>query len=218
VTTSEKVYSTEIIGHRWLSTKTFEIRLRRPAAFSFKPGQRISLRYKDAERDYSLASSPDESDLVLCIRYVENGRLSRDLGDAKIETRLSFHGPHGYFTFKPSGRSTVWVASGTGIAPFRAMVRSGMTPEILLHGVETPADLYYANELRPIAGNYVPCLSQPGQAAAVFTGRVTDYRHKHLPPDNYDFYLCGNSEMIRDVMELIDEQFEGSFVYTESFY
>ena len=218
MTTSEKVYLTEIIGHRWLSNKTFEIKLRRPAAFSFKPGQRISLRYKDCERDYSLASSPDESDLVLCIRYVESGRLSHELGDARMETRLSFHGPHGYFTFKPSGRSTVWVASGTGIAPFRAMARSGMAPEILLHGVETPADLYYKNELQPIAGNYVPCLSQSGQAPPAFTGRVTDYLQTHLPPDHYDFYLCGNSEMIRDVMVLVDEQFEGSFVYTESFY
>jgi len=218
VTSSEKIYSTEIIGHRWLSNKTFEIRLRRPADFNFKPGQLINLRHNDYDRDYSLASSPDESELRLCIRYVKEGLLSRALGDALPGTRLTFCGPHGYFTFKPSGRLTTWVATGTGIAPFRSMACSGMAPDYLLHGVDATSELYYAEELQPVAGNYIPCLSQSGQSPTAFDGRVTDYLQKHLPPGNYDFYLCGGREMIRDVTLIVDELFEGSLVYTETFY
>ncbi len=218
MTTSEKDYSAEIIEHRWLSKKTFEIKLRRPKTFKFKPGQRINLKYKNIERDYSLASSPDESHLTLCIRYVEGGLLSQTVGDAAIGTRLSFYGPHGYFTFKPSQRATVLVASGTGIAPFRSMVRSGIAPEFILHGVETSADLYYAEELEPASGSYIPCLSQSSNSQTYFEGRVTDYLRRHLPPENYDFYLCGRREMIRDATLLVDELFEGSNIYTETFY
>ena len=218
MTTSEKAYATEITEHRWLSSKTFEIKLRRPEAFEFKPGQRISLRFKNFERDYSLASSPGESDLILCIRYVEEGLLSPALGDAAPETPLSFYGPHGYFNFRPSGRPTVWIASGTGIAPFRSMALSEMAPEYLLHGVESPEELYYAEELKPVAGSYIPCLSQTKRSPSAFKGRVTEYLQKHLPLDIYDFYLCGRREMIRDIMMLVDEQFEGSLVYTETFY
>jgi NAD(P)H-flavin reductase len=214
----EKDYATEIITHRWLSKKTFEIKLHRPEAFNFKPGQRISLKHETVERDYSLASSPDEPDLTLCIRYVAGGLLSQLLGDAQSGTQLYFYGPHGYFTFKPSGRPAVLVASGTGIAPFRSMVRSGVTPEFILHGVETSEDLYYAEELQPAAGSYVPCLSQSGKSQTHFNGRVTDYLQRHLPSDNYDFYLCGGREMIRDVTLLVDELFEGSLIYSESFY
>ena len=140
------------------------------------------------------------------------------LGDAEKGARFSFYGPHGYFTFKPSERPAVLVASGTGIAPFRSMVRSGITPEFILHGVETSADLYYAEELQPASGTYVPCLSQSSKSQTHFAGRVTDYLQRHLPPANYDFYLCGRREMIRDVTLLVDELFEDSFVYTETFY
>ena len=218
MTTGEKDYATEIIEQRWLSKKTFEIRLSRPGPFNFSPGQRISLKFKNFERDYSLASSPDESHLGLCIRHVEGGRLSRVLGAAAKGTRFSFYGPHGYFTFKPSQRPAVLVASGTGIAPFRSMVRSGITPQFLLHGVETSAELYYAQELQAASGTYIPCLSQSEKSQTHFAGRVTDYLRRHLPPANYDFYLCGRREMIRDATLLVDELFEGSFIYTETFF
>jgi len=218
VTTAEKDYPTEIMEHRWISNKTFEIKLSRPESFNFRPGQRISLKLMNFERDYSLASSPDEPHLTLCIRYVEGGRLSHVLGDAEKGTRFSFCGPHGYFTFKSSQRPAVLVASGTGIAPFRSMVRSGIAPEFLLHGVETSAELYYAEELQPAAGNYIPCLSQSSKSPPYFEGRVTDYLRRHLPPVSYDFYLCGRREMIRDVTLLVDERFAGSFIYTETFY
>lgn len=218
MTICDQDYSADIIERRWLSKKTFEIKLSRPAFFTFKPGQRISLKHKKMERDYSLASSPDESHLTLCIRYVEGGLLSQALGDTGIGTRLSFYGPHGYFTFKPSQRPTVLVASGTGIAPFRSMVRSGINPEFILHGVETSADLYYAEELEPASGSYIPCLSQSINSQTYFEGRVTDYLRRHLPPENYDFYLCGRREMIREITLLVDELFEGSFIYTETFY
>ncbi|MEE4261209.1 MAG: FAD-binding oxidoreductase [Desulfobacteraceae bacterium] len=218
MTTGQIEYSSEIIEHRWLSQKAFEIKLNCPETFNFNPGQWISLKYKNLERDYSLASAPDDSHLALCIRYVEDGQLSQILGDAEIGFRLSFSGPHGYFTFKPSPRPAVLVATGTGIAPFRSMVRSGVAPEFILHGVESSADFYYAEELQSASGSYVPCLSQSSKSQTYFKGRVTDYLGQNLPPKKYDFYLCGGREMIRDVTLMVDDLFEGSLVYTEAFY
>jgi hypothetical protein len=157
VTICDQDYSTDIIERRWLSKKTFEIKLSRPASFTFKPGQRISLKHKKMERDYSLASSPDESHLKLCIRHVKKGVLSQELGDTQIGTRMSFAGPHGYFTFKDLQRPTVFIATGTGIAPFRSMVRSGISPDFLLHGVETTDDLYYSEEFQSAAESLITC-------------------------------------------------------------
>ena len=218
MTICDQDYSADIIERRWLSKKTFEIILNRPASFTFKPGQRISLKFKKMERDYSLASSPDESHLKLCIRHVKKGVLSQALGDTQIGTRISFAGPHGYFTYKDSQRPTVFIATGTGIAPFRSMVRSGTSPDFFLHGVETSEDLYYSEEFQSVAESYIPCLSQSKNSQTYFEGRVTDYLQMHLPPENYDFYLCGRNEMIRDATLLVDELFEGSNIYTETFY
>ena len=217
--TNTDIYSTKLLKRRWLSKKTLEIRLEKPPLFTFKPGQRICLIYNAVERDYSMVSSPAEDDLILCIRNVEEGVLSPQLSSATMGTRLEFTGPHGYFTFQPSPRPAIFIATGTGIAPFCSIASSGVTDITILHGVTLSDDLYYADFLRSSVKRYVPCLSKPGESFVDhFTGRVTDYLKQRLAPGAYDFYLCGRSEMIRDATLLIDERFTGSFIYTEQYF
>ena len=115
--------------------------------------------------------------------------------------------------------ASVFVATGTGIAPFRAMTGAGARGFTLLHGVETPADLHYRDFIRPRAGAYVACLSaSPPAEPDHFSGWVTDYLRRRLPPGVYDFYLCGRRDMIRDATLLVDERFPDSLVYSETFY
>lgn len=190
-----------------------------PPEFQFKAGQRIRLSLGEHERDYSIVSAPQESELALCIRMVAGGKLSVLLSIADIGTSFSINGPHGYFTYKPSPRPAVFVATGTGIAPFCSMARSGITGFMLLHGVSLPDDLYYASQFQQSALRYIPCLTGTEQIPPhTFMGKVTAYLEQHLAPGAYDFYLCGRYEMIRDVTLLIDERFPESLVYTEQFY
>jgi NAD(P)H-flavin reductase len=219
VETNTDIYSTKLLKRRWLSKKSLEIRLGKPPLFNFKPGQRICLIYNAVERDYSMVSTPADTDLILCIRYVKEGMLSPQLSSLTMGTRLEFTGPHGYFTFQPSPRPAIFVATGTGIAPFCSIVSSGVTDITLLHGVTLADDLYYADFLRSAVKSYIPCLSKPDESSEDYiTGRVTDYLQQQLAPGAYDFYLCGRSEMIRDATLLIDERFEGSFIYTEQYF
>jgi NAD(P)H-flavin reductase len=171
------------------------------------------------ERDYSLASGVDAKELVLCIRLVEQGNVSKFLSTCDLPAEIPIKGPYGYFTFKPSTRQAIFVATGTGIAPFCSMVRSGIAGFILLHGVRQSADLYYRELFQPAAKTYMGCLSNVDQESeAFFHGRVTKYLRKHQPLGSYDFYLCGHRSMIRDVTRLVDRRFTGSLVYTEMFY
>jgi NAD(P)H-flavin reductase len=219
VETKTDIYSTKLFKRRWLSKKTLEISLKKPPLFTFKPGQRICLIYNTVERDYSMVSTPADNDLILCIRKVEGGILSPQLSTVSMGTRLNFTGPHGYFTFQPSPRPAIFVATGTGIAPFCSIVSSGVTDITLFHGVTFAENLYYADFLRSAVKRYVPCLSNPDKSSGDhFAGKVTDYLQKHLAPGAYDFYLCGRSEMIRDATLLIDERFPGSFIYTEQYF
>jgi benzoate/toluate 1,2-dioxygenase reductase component len=221
-TPSTNQHTMDILGCRWLSEGTFELELTRPPLFDFVPGQRIRLLHRGLERDYSLVSTPAEATLSLCIRRVEPGQLSPLLAAAEIGSRLQFSGPHGYFTFRPSPRPAVFVATGTGIAPFVSMARCGVRSLVLLHGVRVAGDLYYASVLRTATQRYVPCLSAGPPASAspfsIFHGHVTEYLEEHLEPGVYDFYLCGRTEMIRDVTLLVDRRFPGSYVYTEAFF
>lgn len=212
-------YPTRLIGRRRLSERTFEIRFSRPPGFAFKAGQRIRIHHRSVARDYTPVSAPGESDITFCIRKVDTGLFTPLLSTAQIGSRFDFSGPAGYFTFKPSGRPPIFVATGTGIAPYCAMARAGVRGFTLLHGVDTPDDLYYRPELESAADLYVPCISKEYPSATkYFRGWVTEYLQYHPPPAPGDFYLCGRREMIRDVTWLVDEKYEGSRIYTETFY
>ncbi len=203
---------------RWLSGKAFEIALAKPPSFHFTPGQRICLSHEGRERDYSLISAPDDDVLTLCIRYVKEGRVSPFLAMAPVGTSLSFTGPRGYFTYKPSPRRAIFVATGTGIAPFVSMSRSGLRGFTLLHGARSERELYYEALFRSVSGSYIPCITESSEGEDLFHGRVTDYLNSMMPREDYDFYLCGRGEMIRDVTLLVDAHFPGSLVYAETFY
>jgi benzoate/toluate 1,2-dioxygenase reductase component len=214
-----KTISLTLIERRWLSQRAFEIKFSRPSNLVFRSGQRLRFHHQIAERDYTPVSTPQDPEIVFCIRKIDSGLLTPVLSQAEIGTRFEISGPDGYFTFKPSGRAPVFVATGAGIAPFCSMTRSGVTGFTLLHGVDNPDDLYYAAEFASAADLYVPCISNEYPSSGKhFRGRVTDYLQRHLPPAAYDFYLCGRREMIRDVTWLVDEKFKNSNIYTETFY
>jgi benzoate/toluate 1,2-dioxygenase reductase subunit len=210
-------FTTILSGRTWLSKRTFELTLERPEGFDFVPGQGICLGEGPGEREYSLASGREEPRLTLCIRRVENGPLSSRLATVPLGDRIAFSGPHGFFTWQDSPRPAVFVATGTGIAPFLSMARSGCHGFTLLHGVSAAEELYYGESFRAAAIRYVPCLSD-GTAPGAFPGRVTDWVRTRLAPGSYDFYLCGRREMVRDITGLVDESYTGSRVYSEVFH
>jgi benzoate/toluate 1,2-dioxygenase reductase component len=214
--------NTKLIKRSWLSKKAFQIQLVRPSNFEFIPGQNIRFIYGEIERYYSIISTPHEPTIELCIRFIKEGSFSSILATAEPGFEFKFTGPHGYFTFKPSKRHPVFVATGVGIAPFVSMVRSGITHFTLLHGAKDVKELYYESFFRKTASHFIACLSDSNakdlDLPNVFHGRVIDFMRKELPRTEYDFYLCGRGEMVRDVTLLADEFFPGSLVYNEVFF
>jgi ferredoxin-NADP reductase len=218
----KKQYAVTLVNRTFLSEKAFEIELTRPARLNFIPGHNIRFIYGDLQRHYTIISAPDEPKITLLVRHVPDGVFSSKLATAEIGTQFQIAGPEGYFTFSPSGRQPVFVATGTGIAPFVCMSRSGIKGFILLHGVSHIQDLYYKSVFHRNTCKYTPCISLASPAdqlpANSFQGKVTAYLKKELPPCEYDFYLCGRREMVTDVTLLVDDTFPGSFVYHEVFF
>ena len=212
-------FSATLVHRIRLNAHCIELGLQRPADFDFKPGQRIRICLAQVERDYSLAAGPGDPDLRLLVRIFPDGRLSPRMETLPIGSPVSFYGPMGYFVFQATERTPVFVATGTGVAPFVSMCRAGAEGFVCLHGARHDADLLYSHILRERAARYIPCLSaQRSTADAGFHGRVTDCLAQ-LPTDSaYDFYLCGRQEMIRDAFEIIDERFAGAHVHSEVFY
>jgi len=214
-------FSARLVGRHWLAPGIIEVRLSRPADVDFIPGQFLRFVMDDGERDYTMVSTPDGETLDFCIALVDGGRFSGHVLSANIGSSFQLTGPHGHFVFQGPTNPAVFVATGTGVAPFVAYCRSGVRDAALLHGVGAPDRLIYRDILQSALRDYVPCIGRPLSTMAGpgdgFAGRVTRYLAQHLAAGTYDFYLCGRRSMIRDATALIDEQFSDSRLFIEAY-
>jgi ferredoxin-NADP reductase len=95
-----------------------------PEPVEFVAGQYCSVTYQDTTRVYSIASSPTRDDLEFCIRRVPGGALTSDLAvDLERGDAVTLRGPYGDLVLEePSTRDVVFLATGTGVAPFKSMI------------------------------------------------------------------------------------------------
>jgi benzoate/toluate 1,2-dioxygenase reductase subunit len=208
-----------LVIRKWLVPGILEVRLSRPAGFTFIPGQFLRFLMDGYERDYTMVSAPDDETLDFCIAMVDQGRFSDDILKADLESPFALSGPHGHFIFQGPVNPAVFVATGTGIAPFVAFCREGVRDALLLHGADTSERLIYRDLLQTRCRRYVPCITNPVRNETrlenAFAGRVTRYLGEILNPGIYDFYVCGRRPMVQDVTAIVDERFDGSRLFIE---
>ncbi len=90
----------------------------------FAPGQYAALRAEDTPRAYSIANAPGEPELEFAIRRVPGGRLTSELFTRLDEgDTVTVRGPNGDMVLRdPTERDVVFLATGTGVAPFKSMI------------------------------------------------------------------------------------------------
>jgi ferredoxin-NADP reductase len=106
------------------------LRFRLPAGkeIHFKAGQFIQMFIplpdgKIRRTSYSIASSPKNVGFFeLCVTLVDGGKSSTYLHNLKVGEKIQGMGPLGTFHFIEDGKDSVFVATGSGIAPFRSMI------------------------------------------------------------------------------------------------
>jgi NAD(P)H-flavin reductase len=208
---------------RHLGGDVYVLRFDRPPNFAFVPGQYIRFSTGGVKRDYTLISPPEGADLEICLRLIPEGRFSPLLIEAPVGQAYTVDGPLGYFHFQSEPQMAIFLATGTGVAPFLAFARAGVRGFTLFHGAASPEGLYFSEELRAAAGTYKACVSGTVDSAAeagppwICQGRITDLLAA-MPPRPYHFYLCGGGGMVRDAVLTIDQRFPEAVVFTEPFY
>jgi ferredoxin-NADP reductase len=123
----------ERITEHAANTRSFFLRLDQNAAFSFVPGQFISLALPVGEkgivRPYSIASTPEDGQpLEICLNLVPGGDGSKYLFELSVGAPIDFTGPFGSFTLSTApDAETIFVAETTAIAPIRPMIRRALS-------------------------------------------------------------------------------------------
>jgi len=129
------------------------------------PGQHLDIRLTaedgyQAQRSYSIASAPGTPRLELTVERIEGGAVSPYLTDElRPGDHFELRGPvGGYFVWEPSrGGPLLLVAGGSGVVPFRAMLRhlvdvGGGVPATLLLSSRSWDDVIYREELGALNG------------------------------------------------------------------
>jgi ferredoxin/flavodoxin---NADP+ reductase len=190
----------------------------------FEPGQYMTIGVmaggKILQRPYSVASPPAEAGTEgyeFYVRRVQGGTFTPVLFDLPVGHRMRMIGPKGKFTLLPDDdRTHIFISSGTGNAPFIAMMkqllRDGRPRKaILLNGVSYVDEIGYralmedwtASGVYPVT--FVPTVSRPNDPRnAAWTGRTGRVEtivgpvldELGLSPANSIAYICGNPDMI----------------------
>ena len=174
--------------------------------FEFVPGQYAVIRDPETRegREYSIYSSLHDNELSFLVKEVKNGDFSRLLRHMEPGRELCIEGPLGFFVLDEAvknGAPAIFIATGTGISPFQSFVRSypGLN-YMLLHGVHFADEAYGRDVFDP--ERYCLCTSR--EDTGNYFGRVTYYL-KEFPVDPRTVcYLCGNSDMIEDVTNILE--------------
>jgi ferredoxin-NADP reductase len=210
-------------------TKHLEFEVEEVSSFDFLPGQFISVREprgdKFVTRAYSIASPPrGNNTLDLCLNRVDEGFMSNFLCDREVGEVARFHGPHGLFVIKPEVQDMIFVATGTGVAPFRSMAQhlfgkdgSGLQRHNgrqvwLIYGTRYPEDVYYQQEFEQLAAehpnfHYIATLSRAKEDWTGGRGYVQDHLRQIVGQrTNMHAYICGLNEMVSAVRSLLIEE------------
>lgn len=171
----------------------------------FLPGQVVALTLDQqvAPRLYSLCSAPDDTNNSILFNVKADGLLSPRLAQLKIGDNIQVTAPFGLFL--GDEKPAWWIAAGTGVAPYRSMMRAGMSAnKWLIHGGRTAASFYFQNEfLESMGERYVRCCSQE-KGEGLHEGRLTQWlRDATEIPAHQMFYLCGSAEMVVEVRDIL---------------
>ena len=215
-----ETYETTIEVADIVTPRNIHLRFQLPPGktMEFKAGQfvQIFVPQKDGKprrTSYSVASPPQITNCFeLCVTKVEGGRSSTYLHTLKKGDKVTVMGPLGRFTLPPTpSRDIVFIATGSGIAPFRSMIGNLFSQNFdktiyLLFGNRYDDDIIYKDEWDKWASEkpnfkLFLTLSRPEKWKGP-KGYVGDKIEEFVPsPKDKDFYICGLSNMINAVVD-----------------
>lgn len=170
---------TTVHNTRWLTDSVFVLRFDR-GTIDFMPGQYVTVGPSGTidMREYSVYSPPSAPYLEILVKVVDGGVVSRALAALQPGDPLHVDGPFGFFTIDDDWQdaSYAFIATGTGISPFHAIVQSYPNIDyMLLHGTRHLSERFELETYDP--NRLVRCVTRDvvtNEGSVIGEGSTTD--------------------------------------------
>ena len=187
------------------------------AAPAFLPGQYVNIDVPGCgqSRSYSFSSAPGETRLGFLIKKIPGGLMSTWLERAEVGTKLELTGPLGSFYLREVQRPLLFLAGGTGLAPFLSMLeqltQTNRDRKVhLIYGVTRDLDLVLVDHIEAYAKR-LPNFTFSTVVADAASGHPRKgWVTQHMPEEvlnggDVDVYLCGPPPMVDAVRKHFDD-------------
>ncbi len=186
-----------------------------------------------ALRAYSMASYPEEKEIMLNVRVatpppgapdsIPPGIMSSYIFNLKPGDKCIVSGPYGEFFAKDTDNEMVFIGGGAGMAPMRSHIfdqlrrlksKRKMT---FWYGARSKREMFYVEDFDMLANendNFVwhCALSDPlpednweGYTGFIHQVILDEYLSKHPAPEDCEFYLCGPPMMNAAVIKMLED-------------
>jgi len=214
-------YTITCLRKELIAADVYDVWFDTPEGFSFRGGQFVlfDIPLIDTPEDiqpraFSVASAPTEKDLRFAIKLLPGGRASRWVEEVLKEgDQIIMKGPFGFFLLDQSPRDVAFIATSTGIAPFRSQLLEALAAGDkrrmdIVYGVRSEEDLFWKEELESLSRKHPNvhlhiALSSPSPAWTGHRGRVQIVAPQVIQDlAACTLYVCGNPEMTKEVKQI----------------
>lgn len=216
-------YQGNVVTREQFSQKVFlfTIQLEQPETISFTAGQFVSVQVaQNITRQYSIASTPTRNSTIdLLVDIAPGGPGSQFFASQQVGGTIQFIGPMGKFVLEREDGHIVFLATGTGIAPFKSMLdnlfekqKDGINTNqhlYLYYGFRFEQDVFwheYFEQKQKEHPNfhYMLTVSQPGENWIGCKGYVQACIDKQLlTQTDTEIYICGGRAMVKGTLEYL---------------
>lgn len=201
-------YELPLVKRNNKGNSTYEVFFEKPKGFHFRSGEVVAIHVGDPKeaRLYSIASSEQDEYLSFLYSYVQGGYLTPRLSEKPIGS--SFYISPSFGDFILGSEPSIWIATGTGVAPFLSFVRGhrDLENKMLIQGSRF-LDSFWGEKFfeNSSLGSYIRCCSslEGSKIEGFYSGRLTSFLREASLPKESRVYLCGNPQMIIEVRDIL---------------
>ena len=203
-------FKSKVEKKEWLAYNVVHLKMTKPEGFNYDAGDAIEMEIGDnGPGPFTMTSLPEWEGLEFIIRiYKEHHGLTEAVSQLKAGDEVGLTEPFNTFTPKPDG---IFLAGGTGITPFIAIMRKlyaedKLKKSMLFFSNKSRKDLFLEDELRKMMGDRYQNVITSDKEDPQYYGRIDkDFLESRIKDFSKPIYVCGPPPFDEAMQKLLND-------------